>query len=84
MHVDTSSSPGQVLPIDVSQSPPVVSAPPVPLKKSVRATRPPAYLQDYACTTVASGATYDLAQCLTYSHLEPCYQTYLLAISSSP
>ena len=62
-------------------SPPVAS---VPLRKSTRDIRPPTYLQDYACTTIAVGAPYDLDQCLTYSHLEPCYHSYLLAVSLSP
>ena len=65
-------------------STPVALVPPVPLRKSTRDIRPPTYLQEYACTIVAAGASYDLAQCLTYSHLEPCYHSYLLAVSSSP
>ena len=67
-----------------SSSPPVASVPPVPLRKSTRDVRPPAYLQDYACIAIAPGAPYDLDQCLTYSHLEPCYHSYLLAVSSGP
>lgn len=63
---------------------PVSSAPSVPLRKSIRDTRPPVYLKDYACTVVAPGAPYDLAQSLTYSHLEPCYQSCLSAVSSCP
>ena len=62
----------------------VPSAPLVPLRKSIRDTRPPAYLKDYACTIVAPGAPYDLDQSLTYSHSKPCYQSYLLAASSCP
>ena len=56
----------------------------MPLRKSARDTRPPAYLQDYACTAFAPSAPYNLAECLTYSHLEPSYQTYLLIVGSSP
>ncbi|XP_075670230.1 uncharacterized protein LOC142640000 [Castanea sativa] len=85
-HLPTSFSPIQISPseqVPIS-SPPVVSVPPVPLRKSTRDVRSPAYLQDYARTTIAAGAPYDLAQCLTYSHLEPCYHSYLLAVSSSP
>ena len=82
MLADT-SSPNQV-PNAVSSSPPVALSPPVPLSKSTRDTRPPAYLQDYACTTIATSTPYDLAQCLTYSHLEPCYHSYFLAVNSSP
>ena len=85
MTADVSPSPSQIFsPAAPSSSPPVVLTPPVPLKKSTRDTRPPAYLQDYACTTFAPGAFYDLAECLTYSHLEPSYQTYLLTVGSSP
>ena len=68
----------------MSSSPPVALAPLVPLRKSTRDTIPFAYLQDYAYTTIAAGALYDLTQCLTYLHLEPCYHSYLLAVSSSP
>jgi len=63
---------------------PVSLAPLVPLRKSIRDTRPPTYLKDYACTAVAPGAPYDLAQSLNYSYLEPCYQSYLLAVNSCP
>lgn len=82
----SSSSPIQVSHFDQvpSSSPPVASVPPVPLRKSIRDVKPPTYLQDYACTAIALGAPYDLDQCLTYSHLEPCYHSYLLAVSSSP
>ena len=85
-HATSSSSPIKVpnsdqVPIS---SPPVASVPPVPLRKSTRDIRPSAYLQDYACTTFVAGAPYDLDQCLMYSHLEPCYNSYLLAVSSSP
>ena len=82
----SSSSPIQVSHFDQvpSSSPPVASVPPVPLRKSTRDVKPPTYLQDYACTAIALGAPYDLDQCLTHSHLEPCYHSYLLAVSSSP
>ena len=33
---------------------------------------------------MVASAPYDLAQCLAYSYLEPCYHSYLLAVSSSP
>ncbi|XP_075666001.1 uncharacterized protein LOC142635805 [Castanea sativa] len=81
-----SSSPIQVPVLDlVPSSPsPVASVPPMPLRKSARDIRPPAYLQDYACATIAAGAPYDIGQCLTYSHLEPCYHSCLLAVRSSP
>ena len=85
MTADVSPSPNQIFsPAAPSSSPPVVLTPPVPLKKSTRDTRPPAYLQDYACTIFAPSAPYDLTKCLTYSHLEPSYQTYLLTVGFSP
>nr|XP_023901990.1 uncharacterized protein LOC112013839 [Quercus suber] len=73
----SSSSPIQVSHSDQvpSSSPPIALVPPVPLRKSTRKVRPPAYLQDYACTAICS---------LTYSPLEPCYHSYLLVVSSSP
>ena len=82
----TSSSPIQVSHSDQvpSSSPPVASVHPVPLRKSTRDVKPLAYLQDYARTASAPGAPYDLDQSLTYSHLEPCYHSYLLAVSSGP
>ena len=85
MSTNVSPSPSQVFsPIAHSSSPPVVPASLMPLRKSARDTRPPAYLQDYACTTFAPGAAYDLVECITYSHLEPGYQTYLMTVGSSP
>ena len=38
------------------------------------------------CIAIALGAPYDIDQCLTYSHLEPCYHShsYLLAVISDP
>ena len=84
MSTDVSPSSSQVLFPTAPSSPPVVPASPVPLRKSTRDTRPPAYLQDYACTAFAPGAAYDLAECITYSHLEPGYQSYLMTVSSSP
>ena len=72
MSTAVSPSPSQdISPATASSSSPVVPASPVPLRKSARDTRPPAYLQDYACATFAHGAAYDLAECITYSHLEP-------------
>lgn len=76
--------------VDPSPSPTLV--PPAPFRKSARDTRPPAYLKDYTCTAVTTassaatlpGAPYDISQSLSYSHLEPCYQSYLLTISSCP
>uniref|UniRef100_A0A7N2MV26 Retrotransposon Copia-like N-terminal domain-containing protein n=1 Tax=Quercus lobata TaxID=97700 RepID=A0A7N2MV26_QUELO len=44
----------------------------------------PSSSQDYACTAFAPSAAYDLAECITYSHLEPGYQTYLMTVGSSP
>ena len=82
----SSSSPIQMSHSDQvpSSSSPIVSVPPMPLRKSTRDVRPPAYLQDYACTAIAPGAPYDLDQCLTYSYLDPCYHSYLLVVSSGP
>ena len=85
MSTNVSPSPSQVFsPTTPSSSPPIVPASLMPLRKSARDTRPPAYLQDYACTTFAPGVAYDLVECITYSHLEPGYQTYLMTVGSSP
>ena len=56
----------------------------VPIRRSSRQSTKPVYLQDYVCATNVSSAPYDVADGLTYSHLEPCYQSYLLAVSTSP
>ena len=57
----------------------------VPIRRSSRQSTKPVYLQDHVwAATHVSGAPYDLADGLTYSHLEPCYQSYLLAVSTSP
>ena len=50
------------------------------------------YLQDYACTTTttlpssvagshASGSPYDILACLTYSHLDPKYKSYVMTVN---
>ena len=51
-------------------------------------SKPLAYLQDYSCAVAhtstfkpLSGAPYDIATDLTYSYLEPDYQSYLLTVS---
>ncbi|KAF3952368.1 hypothetical protein CMV_022068 [Castanea mollissima] len=48
--------------------------PSTPIRRSSRQSTKPANLQDYVCaTTHVSGAPYDVADGLTYSHLEPYY-----------
>ena len=64
-----------------------IKAPPAPTRKSARPSKPPAYLQDYSCAFAnlpASGGPYDIAHSLTYAHLMPSYQSYVLAVSSNP
>lgn len=71
-------------------APPVAAVPPPPLRKSTRPHKEPSYLQDYSCafahslasTEHTSGAPYDIADSLTYSHLEPAYQSYLMTITA--
>ena len=62
-----------------------VAAPP-PITKSTRVHKTPVYLQDYACNTAATAhppsLPYDIADSLTYSHLDPPYQSYLIIISA--
>ncbi|XP_030931061.1 uncharacterized protein LOC115956939 [Quercus lobata] len=61
--------------------------PPAPIRKSARTSKPLAYLQDYSCASAcspASGGPYDIGHSLTYAHLIPSYQSYVLAVSSTP
>lgn len=59
---------------------------PPPIRKSTKAHQTPIYLQDYACNTTATARPpslpYDIANSLTYSHLDPSYQSYLMTISA--
>ena len=63
-----------------------------PLKKSTRVHKPPMYLQDYACNSASAlsrastgshppRSPYDLSACLTYSHLDPQYKSYLMTVN---
>ena len=64
---------------------------PSPTRKSTRTRKTLVYLQDYACNSAAispsttsshvSGTPYDIADCLTYCHLDPNYQSYLMTVS---
>ena len=77
--------PTSAIPEQASTS--ATEAPPAPTRKSARPSKPPAYLQDYSCASAgvpASGGPYDIAHCLTYAHLVPSYQSYVLAVSSNP
>ena len=61
--------------------------PPAPIKKLARTSKPPAYLQDYSCASACSptfGGPYDICHSLNYAHLVPNYQSYVLAVSSTP
>ena len=80
-------------PISIPTNPTLPIVAPPPVKKSIRTNKAPVDLQDYACNSstaslalvVAShapGSPYDIANCLTYSHLEPQYQSYLMTIST--
>ena len=66
-------------------------------KKSIRAYKTPAYLQEYACNSAAivadlgctsaakvpdSGCPYDMSDFLSYSHIDSSYQSYLMTISA--
>ncbi|KAL4620721.1 hypothetical protein ACB092_06G176100 [Castanea dentata] len=86
--VDT--SPYNPLNPSSTTSPPLpISSPALPLTwKSTRVHKTPAYLQDYACNSAASiptpGLPYALSNYLTYSHLHPPYQSYLMTVSACP
>lgn len=79
--------------LNTSVSIPTISnADPRPTRKSTRTHKAPVYLQDYACNSATmsptstaashvSSSPYDIANYLTYSHLEPEYQSYLMTIS---
>ncbi|KAF3953049.1 hypothetical protein CMV_021463 [Castanea mollissima] len=77
--------PSAALPDQTCASTPKV--PPAPIRKSARTSKPLAYLQDYSCASAcspASGGPYDISHSLTYAHLVPSYQSYVLAVSSAP
>lgn len=77
------SSPSHpVSPLPIIPSSPL--SPPTPTRKSTKSHRAPTYLQDYSCNAAAhtSGSLCDIATSLTYSHLDPDYQFYLMTISS--
>lgn len=64
-----------------------IEIPLAPIKKSTRLSKTLAYLQDYshASTSLPTfGGPYDIAHSLTYAHLVPSYQSYVLAVSSNP
>lgn len=62
-------------------------------RTSQRIRKPPSYLQDYHCTLLSSdsvpitssstGITYPLSKVLSYDHLNPKYQSFVMNISSS-
>ena len=77
--------PSAALPDQTCASAPKV--PPAPIRKLARTSKSPAYLQDYSCASAcspASGGPYDIGHSLTHAHLVPSYQSYVLAISSTP
>ena len=66
-------------------------------RKSTRAHKTSAYLQEYACNSTAivadpgctlaakvpdSGCPYDMADFLSYSHINSSYQSYLMTVSA--
>ena len=68
------------------------SADPPPIRRSTRVHKTAVYLQDYDGTAAtalpspvtgfhASGSPYDISACLTYSHLDPKYMSYVMTIS---
>lgn len=86
--VDTSPS-NSLNPSRTTTPPLHVSSPALPLtRKSTRVYKTAAYLQDYACNSTAStptpGSPYALSDYLTYSHLLPPYQSYLMTVSACP
>ncbi|XP_075663314.1 uncharacterized protein LOC142632879 [Castanea sativa] len=81
--------------ISLSKSVPNPLANPPPIRKSTRVHKTLVYLQDYACTAALaspsttatshpSGSPYDISACLTYSHLDPAYKSYLMTVSGGP
>ena len=80
-------------PISIPINPTLPTAAPPPVKKSTETHKAPIHLQDYACNPIATSpalvvvshapsSPYDIADYLTYSHLEPQDQSYLMTIST--
>ena len=71
--------------------PNIINEDPPPPRKSTRTHKAPIYLQDCACnsttispsiaTSHASGTPCDIVDYLTYCHLDPKYQSYLITVS---
>lgn len=87
---DTSPVTTPVNPPTPIVAPPVAAVPPPPIRKSTRSHKVPSYLRDYSCAFAhslasiehISGAPFDIAHSLTYSHLEPAYPFYLMTITA--
>lgn len=61
--------------------------PPI-LRKSTGPYHPPAYLLDYSCisvnTKLAPGLPYDILDGLSYFHLGPTFQSFVMTIIATP
>ena len=67
---------------------PCTSSSIVPLRSSTRSHNPPSYLSNYTCnsasTKPSSGLPYALSDHLSYSHLGLTFQSFVMAVSSTP
>ena len=74
---------------DPIQSESPSSIPPSPiLRRSTRPHNPPPYLSEYSCKSVSTkpsfGLPYNILDCLEYSHLGPTFQSFVMAVTTTP
>ena len=84
--------PTEASPSYISHLEPISSSLPIaPLpthRRSTRPHKPPSYLSEYSCKSVStkpnSGLSYDILDCLDYSHLGPTFHSFVMVVNTTP